>query len=115
MSSCRAGRVRPSRCLAASALLLAAGCAAPDRGAAHHEVEIRDLAFTPDSIVAQVGDTVSWSNRDIVPHTVTGPDSGWESGELSAESTFQVVVTGAGRVEYVCRFHPGMRAVVVTR
>ena len=36
-----------------------------------HEVPIRGFAFEPATLVVVQGDTVVWSNHDIVPHTAT--------------------------------------------
>jgi len=39
-----------------------------------HVVEIRNLEFTPKELVVATGDTITWINYDLVPHTVTADD-----------------------------------------
>ncbi|HEX2280389.1 MAG TPA: hypothetical protein VHG52_01380, partial [Thermomicrobiales bacterium] len=42
--------------------------------AAEVPVDIRDFAYSPNPIEISVGDTVTWTNQDQVPHTATGED-----------------------------------------
>ncbi|MGE0354113.1 MAG: plastocyanin/azurin family copper-binding protein [Gemmatimonadales bacterium] len=89
----------------------ATGCA----GAARHDVVIADLEFTPRQIVVAVGDTVVWTNRDVVPHTVTLPGDAGDGDEIGAGRTIRRVMTRADTVHYRCRYHPGMTGTVVVR
>lgn len=81
----------------------------------HHRVDLRDLAFQPDTLRAILGDTVSWVNRDIVPHTVTAPGERWDSGELDPGQSFALVLNRVGVVRYLCRYHAGMTGVMRVR
>lgn len=36
-----------------------------------YQVEIRGMQFVPASLTVKVGDTVVWTNHDVLPHTVT--------------------------------------------
>ncbi|MEK9501229.1 cupredoxin domain-containing protein [Gaopeijia maritima] len=99
--------------LAAFAPLLAA-CAGGDRPPPrHHTVEIRDMAFHPAELRVAPGDTVTWTNRDFVPHTATAPDSAWTSPPLAKGESWQMVVRAPGRGTYICAYHPTMRATLV--
>jgi plastocyanin len=79
-------------------------------GAAHAEVvavTMRNIAFEPSQVTAHVGDTVAWSNADIVVHTATARNGAWDvlvapSGKKAVE------LKSAGTIEYFCRFHPNM-------
>ncbi len=84
-------------------------CAAP-RPSAHHQVVLRGLAIQTASLSVSPGDTVTWTNRDIVPHTVTATHGGWDSGLIAAQSSWSRVITAADTGEYFCRYHPTMRA-----
>lgn len=100
--------------LHAVALLLGvAACrrGAPATASRHHLVVMRGGAFVPDSVVAAIGDTITWRNDDVVPHTATG--NGWDSGELGAGGTFTRVVAGGEVGRYACRYHPAMLGEVV--
>lgn len=84
-------------------LTLVAACASPET----RHVAIRDLAFQPSDLEVSVGDTVVWTNHDIVPHTVTFGD-GEGRDEVPAGGTFRIIVTAGDTLAYVCRYHPTM-------
>lgn len=79
----------------------------PVRGATH-TVEIGDGFFSPASLSVQVGDTVTWTNVDDSPHTVTS--GAFDSGNLDAGQTFSFTFTEAGTFDYVCNYHDEMTA-----
>ncbi len=54
------------------------------------------------------GDTVEWTNSDILQHTATATDGSFD-GDLPAGATGRTILKRAGGVTYVCRFHPGMK------
>ena len=92
--------------------------AQPDRDlmkARSHQMDIAGLAFAPVHLDAKVGDTLIWTNRDVVPHTVTGAAVDWESGEMAMGAEFTIVLDSAGEHAYLCRFHPGMQASVTVQ
>lgn len=99
--------------LAAGAIVAAAGGHGASRPAAIHHVDIRTFAFVPESLTVAPGDTVVWTNRDLVPHTVTGADARWDSGEMTVGATWRTVVTEGGG--YFCRFHRSMTGSIVAR
>ena len=100
---------------AAVALLLAGACSARPAGPARHEVEIRAFRYEPDTISVAVGDTLVWTNHDPVPHTATAPARRWDTGDIPRNGEGRWVADRAGTEEYVCAYHPGMRATIVVR
>ena len=85
-----------------------------------------DKAYSPNPINVKVGDTVTWTNDDSQPHTVTSgkdssdPDKGkvFDSSPnfnplLSPKQTFQHKFTTAGEIPYFCQLHPTMVGKVV--
>jgi plastocyanin len=83
------------------------GGAEPARS--HHVVEIRQLRFQPPKLHVTPGDTVTWINRDIVPHTATAIDATWSSGELEEGGSWTWIVPADPTDTYYCEYHPGMR------
>jgi len=75
-----------------------------------HVVEIRNLEFTPKDLVVAPGDTITWVNYDLVPHTVTADDESWDSGLVGAQGQWQTVVQADTHTTYFCRYHPSMTA-----
>jgi plastocyanin len=67
-------------------------------------VEIKGFAFNPLTITISKGTTVTWTNSDSAPHTVTS-DS-FDSGRLSQGQTFSHTFDQSGTFEYSCTIHP---------
>ena len=78
--------------------------------AATHEVEIRGFKFEPASLTARPGDTITWTNRDLVPHTATAHDGRWDTGRIGKGETASMVFEAGMAGDYFCRFHPAMKA-----
>jgi plastocyanin len=74
--------------------------------------------FQPNPIQVPVGDTVTWTNDDLEPHTVTSgsngvPDNKFNSSPnfiplMSPGATFSHTFTEAGEYPYFCLLHPNM-------
>lgn len=69
------------------------------------------MKFVPERLEVAVGDTITWTNHDFVPHSVTAP--GLESGDLAEGRSFDLVARKKGEIAYICRLHPLMRGVLV--
>jgi plastocyanin len=76
---------------------------------------MRALQFAPAELEVQRGDTVTWRNSDIVPHTSASRDSNWDSGNVPIDSSFSVVLKRIGTFNYMCDYHPGMIGRIVVR
>jgi plastocyanin len=80
-------------------------------------------AFQPNPVQVNVGDTVTWTNDDSQPHTVTSgvngqPDGRFDSSPnfnplLAAGQTFEHIFTEAGEYPYFCLLHPNMVGTVL--
>lgn len=78
-------------------------------------VDIVGSAFVPPAVTIDVGDTVTWTNKDSITHSVTFAD-GVDSPDLQDTDTFARTFDQPGTYPYLCRFHPSfMRANVVVR
>lgn len=83
-----------------------------------HRIEIRAMQFVPAELTVAVGDTIVWTNVDVVPHTVTSTTpspAAFDSQLLASRQQWQVQVTAPGDYPYVCTFHPTMRANLTAR
>ena len=91
---------------------LAAAGLAPVVAAGDTTVKIDNFAFGPEALTVKVGTTVTWINHDIAAHTATrnGGEDQFESGNLSYNTSFHHTFTTPGTYEYICFYHPGMRA-----
>lgn len=89
--------------LGALLLALAAGSARAET----IQIKIAKLAFVPAQVTAHVGDTIEWVNDDFLVHTATARNGAWDL-TVRPSASASVVLTGAGIVDYYCRFHPNM-------
>lgn len=93
-------------------MLAPLGVASPTR-AAERSIAVTDGAFGPAMLTIAVGDTVTWTNTDDSPHTVTAEGGAFDSGNLNEGSSFSFTFTEPGTNTYVCSYHDEMRATIV--
>jgi len=80
--------------------------------ATHHQITISGFEFVPAEIEVQVGDTITWVNRDVVPHNVIDIDNQKAvTPDLAQGEKFSYVVSHA--MSYKCGFHPSMKGGIV--
>jgi plastocyanin len=90
--------------------------AAPAAGAANYTIEIKQLKYLPNVVTVHPGDTVQWKNSDIVPHTATTVDKGFDSGSIAVGGTWTLTVPAkTGDYFYKCTFHPNMKAKLIVQ
>ncbi len=78
-------------------------------------VSINSFAFAPGTITVMVGESVTWSNDDGAPHTVTFKDRSASSESLSPGQMFARVFDQPGNFEYFCTFHEFMTGRVIVQ
>lgn len=82
-------------------------------GAKASAVTIADLAYSPADIDVAAGGSVTWTNDDDAPHTVTFDDDAVTSSEeLAKGDEFSATFAEAGSYSYVCAIHPDMKGTV---
>ena len=86
--------------------------AAPATGASH-EVFVDNFSFTPTTATIPVGTTVTWTNRDDIPHTVVSTEQQFKSPVLDTDQRFSHTFDAAGSYKYFCSIHPKMTAEIV--
>ena len=83
---------------------------AAERAPKVHRVEIKRFKFKPKKLEIRPGDTITWINLDLVPHTATAKDKSWDTGKLRKGESKSIVITEPMTLAYFCRFHPNMKA-----
>ena len=79
--------------------------------AATIQIVMQDLVVAPAEVTAKVGDSIEWVNKDVFAHTATARNGDFDVN-LPPKKTVTSVLNKAGTVEYYCRFHPNMKAVL---
>ena len=79
------------------------------------EVKIDNFSFGPAELTIPEGTTVTWVNRDDVPHTVVSTDKAFKSKVLDTDDKFSFKFDKAGTYPYFCSIHPKMTGKVVVQ
>ncbi len=82
---------------------------------ANAEVKIDNFAFGPETITVAVGATVTWTNKDDIPHTTVSTDGVFKSKVMDTDEKFSYTFTKAGTYSYFCSVHPKMTGKVVVQ
>jgi plastocyanin len=106
--------------IAVVAVLLVAGADsfrvnAQQAAAASAEVKIDNFSFGPPSITVSAGTTVTWTNRDDIPHTVVSDDKVFRSKVLDTDEKFSYTFPKPGTYPYFCSVHPKMTGKVIVQ
>ena len=80
--------------------------------AATIQIVMDNLVISPAEISVKAGDTIEWINKDVFAHTATARNGDFDV-MMPPKKTVTSVVKKAGTIEYYCRFHPNMKAVLV--
>ena len=93
----------------AAAILLQLG------GARAHAEEVKvtidNFTFTPAEVKVKVGDTITWTNHDDIPHTVVSAGK-FRSKTMDTDNAFSFTFTSAGDYKYFCSLHPHMTGMI---
>jgi plastocyanin len=106
----RPGRNLPVTAASVMAVLLFGAIAVPAH-AATIQITIEKMEFAPAEVSAKVGDTIEWINKDVLAHTATARNGDFDV-TTPPKKTVTSVLKKAGTVEYYCRYHPNMKAVL---
>jgi plastocyanin len=78
-------------------------------------VKIDNFSFGPQSLTVPVGATVTWTNRDDIPHTAVSTEGVFKSKVMDTDEKFSYTFTKAGTYSYYCTIHPKMTGEVVVQ
>ena len=79
------------------------------------QVVVDNFSFAPATATIPVGTTVTWTNRDDIPHNVVSPEQKFKSPVLDTSEKFSHTFAVAGTYKYYCSIHPRMTGQVVVR
>jgi len=79
------------------------------------EVKVDNFSFGPATLTVAVGTTVTWTNRDDIPHTIVSTEKIFKSKVLDTDEKFSFTFDKAGTYPYFCSIHPKMTGSVVVQ
>ena len=78
------------------------------------EVGIDTFTFNPQKLTVKAGTTVTWTNRDDIPHGIAATGNSFaRSGALDTEDHYSFTFTTPGTYQYFCYIHPHMTGTIV--
>ncbi len=79
------------------------------------QVTIDNFSFTPQSLTVKAGTTVTWTNKDDVPHTVVSTTKRFRSRVMDTDEKYSYIFKDPGTYEYFCSVHPHMTGKVIVQ
>jgi len=83
--------------------------------AASMEVRVDNFTFGPASLTVPANSTVTWVNKDDVPHVITSDDGLFKSKALDTDDKYSYTFTKPGTYSYFCSLHPKMVGKIVVQ
>ena len=77
-------------------------------------VSIDNFTFKPQTVTVKVGTTVTWTNKDDIPHGIASANGAFaRSKALDTDDSYSFTFTVPGTYQYFCYVHPHMTGTVV--
>ncbi len=93
--------------------------ASTSQTARNYNIDIKNFAFSPNTITIKAGDKVTWTNQDSAPHTITSDsNSNSNSGTLNSQTldasdTYTYTFNDKRIYNYHCSIHSGMKGTII--
>jgi plastocyanin len=72
-------------------------------------VSIANFVFTPKALTVKAGTTVTWTNKDDIPHGIAWTNNAFtRSQALDTDDSYTLTLTTPGTYQYFCYLHPNM-------
>jgi len=81
--------------------------------AGSNQVVVDNFSFAPAMTAVAAGATVTWTNRDDVPHNIVSSNQKFKSPVLDTDEQFSHTFDAPGTYKYFCSIHPKMTGQVV--
>ena len=101
--------------LAAVLILHPTRAKSDDTKASPAEVRVDNFSFGPDTLTVPANSTVTWVNKDDVPHVIASNDGLFKSKALDTDDKYSYTFAKAGTYSYYCSIHPKMVGKVVVQ
>ena len=79
------------------------------------EVKVDNFTFSPEVVTVPVNSTVTWTNKDDVPHVIAGTNATFRSKGLDTDEHYSFKFTQPGTYNYYCSIHPKMTGKIIVQ
>ena len=80
-----------------------------------NEVRVDNFTFGPQTLTVPANSTVTWVNKDDVPHVIASNDGLFKSKALDTDDKYSYTFTKPGTYSYYCSVHPKMVGKIVVQ
>ena len=99
---------------AAVGSVLAAGVVLAQAEESAISISIDNFSFTPATLTVRAGTTVTWTNKDDIPHGIASSNKAFaRSKALDTDDSYSFTFTTPGTYQYFCYLHPHMVGSIV--
>ncbi|MGB7101664.1 MAG: cupredoxin family copper-binding protein [Xanthobacteraceae bacterium] len=92
---------------------LAAGVLAAEAQNQTQAVAIDNFTFNPQTLTVKAGTTVTWTNKDDIPHAIAAVGKQFKSKVMDTDNSYSFTFTTPGTYAYFCSLHPHMTGTIV--
>ena len=79
------------------------------------EIKVDNFTFTPETLTVVANSTVTWTNKDDVPHVIASTDGLFRSKGLDTDDHYSFKFPKPGTYNYFCAIHPKMTGKIVVQ
>ena len=79
------------------------------------EIRVDNFTFAPETLTVPANSTVTWVNKDDIPHVIASSDGLFKSKALDTDQKYSFTFTKAGTYAYYCSIHPKMVGKIVVQ
>jgi plastocyanin len=79
-------------------------------------ISIDNFTFNPQTLTVKAGTTVTWTNKDDIPHGIASANNAFSRGKaMDTDDSFSFTFTTPGTYQYFCYIHPHMTGTIVVQ
>jgi plastocyanin len=79
------------------------------------EVRVDNFTFSPEVVTVPVDSTITWTNKDDVPHVIASTNATFRSKGLDTDDHYSFTFTQRGTYSYYCSIHPKMTGKIIVQ
>jgi amicyanin len=76
-------------------------------------IAIDNFTFNPQTVTVKAGTTVTWTNKDDIPHAIAAVGKQFKSKVMDTDNSYSFTFTTPGSYAYFCSLHPHMTGTIV--
>jgi plastocyanin len=101
--------------LTATLILQPTRATSEEKAGSPTEIRVDNFSFAPETLTVSVNSTVTWVNKDDVPHVIASNDGIFKSKALDTDEKYSYTFSKAGTYSYYCSVHPKMVGKIVVQ